>query len=99
MAASKHPSDNTVVLSSSPMVTVSPQTNMASRPPTTGANNGAGLGEGKVLDKRRLQELVKEVDPLEQLDDDVEEVCMWFEIPCHGSRFYLLSIGMGKELS
>lgn len=28
----------------------------------------------KVLDKRRLQELVKEVDPLEQLDDDVEEV-------------------------
>lgn len=30
--------------------------------------------ESKVLDKRRLQELVKEVDPLEQLDDDVEEV-------------------------
>jgi transcription initiation factor TFIID subunit 12 len=27
-----------------------------------------------VLDKRRLQELVKEVDPLEQLDEDVEEV-------------------------
>lgn len=32
--------------------------------------------ESKVLDKRRLQELVKEVDPLEQLDDDVEEVLM-----------------------
>ena len=30
--------------------------------------------ESKVLDKRRLHELVKEVDPLEQLDDDVEEV-------------------------
>jgi transcription initiation factor TFIID subunit 12 len=30
--------------------------------------------ETKVLDKRRLQELVKEVDPMEQLDDDVEEV-------------------------
>jgi hypothetical protein len=30
--------------------------------------------ESKVLDKRRLQELVKEVDPLEQLDEDVEEV-------------------------
>ena len=28
----------------------------------------------KVLDKRRLQELVKEVDPLEQLDEDVEDV-------------------------
>lgn len=32
--------------------------------------------ENKVLDKRRLQELVKEVDPMEQLDDDVEEVLM-----------------------
>ncbi|XP_045196324.1 transcription initiation factor TFIID subunit 12-like isoform X2 [Mercenaria mercenaria] len=32
--------------------------------------------ESKVLDKRRLQELVKEVDPLEQLDEDVEEVLM-----------------------
>jgi len=34
----------------------------------------AGGMDTKVLDKRRLQELVKEVDPLEQLDDDVEEV-------------------------
>lgn len=33
-----------------------------------------GGSEVRVLDKRRLQELVKEVDPLEQLDDDVEEV-------------------------
>ncbi|CAI9716908.1 transcription initiation factor TFIID subunit 12-like [Octopus vulgaris] len=32
--------------------------------------------ESKVLDKRRLQELVKEVDPLEQLDEDVEEVLL-----------------------
>lgn len=30
--------------------------------------------ETKVLDKRRLQELVKEIDPMEQLDEDVEEV-------------------------
>ena len=30
--------------------------------------------ENKVLDKRRLQDLVKEVDPMEQLDDDVEDV-------------------------
>ena len=28
-----------------------------------------------MLDKRRLDELVKDVDPLEQLDEDVEEVC------------------------
>ncbi|XP_064617794.1 transcription initiation factor TFIID subunit 12-like [Liolophura sinensis] len=35
-----------------------------------------GGSEVRVLDKRRLQELVKEVDPLEQLDDDVEEVLL-----------------------
>jgi hypothetical protein len=28
----------------------------------------------KILDKRALQELVKEVDPTEQLDEDVEDV-------------------------
>lgn len=28
----------------------------------------------QVLNKQRLQDLVKEVDPNEQLDDDVEEV-------------------------
>jgi hypothetical protein len=28
----------------------------------------------KVLDKRALQDLVKEIDPNEQLDEDVEEV-------------------------
>ena len=40
-----------------------------------GGGGGASAGgEHKVLDKRRIQELVKEVDPLEQLDDDVEEV-------------------------
>ncbi|XP_013400412.1 transcription initiation factor TFIID subunit 12 isoform X1 [Lingula anatina] len=37
---------------------------------------GLMLGESRVLDKRRLQELVKEVDPLEQLDEEVEEVLM-----------------------
>lgn len=36
--------------------------------------SGISMDTTKVLDKRRLQELVKEVDPLEQLDDDVEEV-------------------------
>ena len=28
----------------------------------------------KILDKRALQDLVKEVDPSEQLDEDVEDV-------------------------
>uniref|UniRef100_A0A8W8JA65 Transcription initiation factor TFIID subunit 12 n=1 Tax=Magallana gigas TaxID=29159 RepID=A0A8W8JA65_MAGGI len=32
--------------------------------------------ETKVLDKRRLQELVKEIDPMEQLDEDVEEALL-----------------------
>ena len=36
---------------------------------------GAGGPSGGIIDRRRLQELVKEVDPLEQMDDDVEEVC------------------------
>jgi len=36
---------------------------------------GAG-GDAKVLDKKRLQELMKEVDPLEQLDEDVEEMLL-----------------------
>lgn len=44
-----------------------------SQPANTIPSSGA-MDSTKVLDKRRLQELVKEVDPLEQLDDDVEEV-------------------------
>jgi len=37
------------------------------------ANN---VSESQVLDKKRLTELVKEVDPAEQLDDDVEDVLL-----------------------
>lgn len=32
--------------------------------------------EPKILDKRRIADLLKEVDPLEQLDDDAEELLM-----------------------
>jgi len=32
--------------------------------------------EAKILDKKRLADLVKEVDPCEQLDEDVEEMLM-----------------------
>lgn len=28
----------------------------------------------QILNKQRLQELIKEIDPTEQLDEDVEEV-------------------------
>ena len=41
----------------------------------TGRAGGGATGE-EVLDKKRLQELVKEVDPHEQLDEDVEELLL-----------------------
>ena len=41
----------------------------------TGRPGGGATGE-EVLDKKRLQELVKEVDPHEQLDEDVEELLL-----------------------
>ena len=46
--------------------------------PVGAANTGrAGGATGEeVLDKKRLQELVKEVDPHEQLDEDVEELLL-----------------------
>ena len=37
---------------------------------------GTSGGESQVLDKKRLQELVKEVDPNEQLDEDVEDLLL-----------------------
>ncbi|PVD29041.1 hypothetical protein C0Q70_11638 [Pomacea canaliculata] len=40
------------------------------------SHSGAGASSANVLDKRRLHELVKEIDPLEQMDDDVEEVLL-----------------------
>ena len=37
---------------------------------------GASSGESQILDKKRLQELVKEGDPNEQLDEDVEDLLL-----------------------
>lgn len=31
----------------------------------------------QVLSKKKLQDLVREIDPNEQLDEDVEEVCVF----------------------
>merc|ERR1719245_2789010 len=48
-------------------------------PATSGAGVAGASGKSsgdEVLDKKRLQELVKEVDPLEQLDEDVEEMLL-----------------------
>jgi transcription initiation factor TFIID subunit 12 len=36
----------------------------------------ASSSEAQVLDKKRLQELVREVDPNEQLDEDVEDLLL-----------------------
>jgi len=41
------------------------------------ATNSLGfVTESQVLDKKRLGELVKEVDPAEQLDEDVEDILL-----------------------
>ena len=52
-----------------------PAVNLGQAPPQMIARPAAAQTD-RVLDKRRLQELVKEVDPLEQLDDDVEELLL-----------------------
>ena len=43
----------------------------------------------QVLDKKRLQELVKEVDPNEQLDEDVEELLL------HIADDFIEQVGLG----
>lgn len=48
-----------------------PGTRVSTLNPPPNVSGGSSAG---VLDKRRLHELVKEVDPLEQMDEDVEEV-------------------------
>ena len=72
----------------------------AATPPQAGARVSAsspqvasGGSTGGVIDRRRLQELVKEVDPLEQMDDDVEEVrdvwqfCLSVSVLIHGDLY------------
>ena len=45
--------------------------------PASATSTGAPMGDdNQVLDKKRLQELVKEVDPNEQLDEDVEDLLL-----------------------
>ena len=44
----------------------------------------------QVLDKKRLQELVKEVDPNEQLDEDVEELLL------HIADDFIEQVGMER---
>lgn len=69
----------TPVVSTNQMIGMNPA-QMGLRPtmPTTQVTTtvNSSTAESKVLDRRRLQELVKEVDPMEQLDEDVEEVLL-----------------------
>ena len=45
--------------------------------PASATSTGASMADdNQVLDKKRLQELVKEVDPNEQLDEDVEDLLL-----------------------
>ncbi|XP_072036167.1 uncharacterized protein [Amphiura filiformis] len=48
---------------------------MASSSPLTGAS-GSSTDPNQVLNKKRLQDLVKEIDPNTQLDEDVEEMLL-----------------------
>ncbi|XP_039263582.2 transcription initiation factor TFIID subunit 12-like isoform X2 [Styela clava] len=41
-----------------------------------GSATSAAIEDDKILSKQRLHELVKDIDPNEQLDDDVEEMLM-----------------------
>ncbi|XP_014677164.1 PREDICTED: transcription initiation factor TFIID subunit 12-like [Priapulus caudatus] len=62
-----------------PMIKTSPAMQTPATQSSLGAHSATGSGggdTGQILNKRRLQELVREIDPNEQLDDDVEEVLL-----------------------
>ncbi len=51
-------------------------TEATKRPAVSASTAATGANETQVLDKKRLQELVREVDPNEQLDEEVEELLL-----------------------
>lgn len=64
-----------------PIIKIKTNQNLKGQTSTTGASTTSQLTDqtgqqaaAQILDKRALQDLVKEVDPSEQLDEDVEEV-------------------------
>ncbi|KAI8520326.1 Transcription initiation factor TFIID subunit 12 [Branchiostoma belcheri] len=66
-------------VNSNTSVTMATPSPVLPRPGGSGQNHSAGRisPEGsQVLSKRRLQDLVREIDPTEQLDDDVEELLL-----------------------
>jgi len=68
-------SSSSAVPASSSSATTSSAQSRASL--STAAPTSSSLSsDSRILDRRRLADLVKEVDPLEQLDEDVEELLM-----------------------
>lgn len=64
-----------------PIIKIKTNQNLKGQTTTTGASTTSQSTDqtgqqasAQILDKRALQDLVKEVDPSEQLDEDVEEV-------------------------
>lgn len=56
----------------------------------------------QVLSKKKLQDLVREIDPNEQLDEDVEEVCVfdcWPFIIYSSSILFFLAFRLDKNRS
>ena len=49
---------------------------MGQKRPVAGGSLDSAGSSSEVLDRKRLQELVKEVDPNEQLDEDVETMLL-----------------------
>ena len=84
--------DSSVTTTSIPSLTSTPSS-VSMRQTNQPAASGS-FTDSKVVDKKRIQELVKEVDPLEQMDDDVEEVLNtnppFFPLSKHVIRFHKL---------
>lgn len=71
------PSANSVAMGTVTMTAPSPSANTpSSAKGAAAAVTNSANSDRKILDKRRLADLAKEVDPLLQLDDDVEEMIL-----------------------
>ena len=56
-------------------------------PLPTNIGNRAANENDRVLQKRHLQDLLQNIDPLGQLDDEVEEVCFRTFVLIHYSNY------------
>ncbi|KAM4796503.1 transcription initiation factor TFIID subunit 12 [Rhinophrynus dorsalis] len=81
-SSSTTPTNTTTSSTTSPSVTVKTEPPMANSTPvgkapgTTAGGGRASPDANQVLTKKKLHDLVREVDPNEQLDEDVEEMLL-----------------------